>query len=468
MGSDTVKEDITLEKPKAQFKTNLLSGSITKNILTLALPILVANFIANAYFIIDMIFVGRLGPTALAAVSLGGVLMSFTWTILLGLSIATSSLVARYYGANNAFMVARVTVQSLVIIFFVSVLLALFGLFGVQHVLALMGTEDAVLGQAVVYSRITFCGAISMLILFIVNSVFRGTGDVKIPMISLGISSIINIILDPLLIFGLGPFPELGVKGAAIATVIGQTIGAAINMYVLYYGLSRIKIAKWPIKPDLKLLKTQIFIAVPGGLQNLFQSISTFVIMRFVAAYGTFAVAAYGIGMRLDIMVMLPGWALGASVATVLGQNLGAKQPDRAEKAAWRGSQMYFIVLAVFCCTLWFGADIIISTFNNTPEVVEFGTSYIHTVVFGYLLLSLFLIMTMAMNGAGYTVIPMIISAAIILGFRLPAAVVFSKYLNWGTNGIWAAIAVSFILQAILSTIWFAKGKWKLKKYEGE
>jgi len=428
------------------------------------LPILAANVIANAYYIIDMIFVGRLGPAALAGVSLGGVLMSFTWTLLVGLAIGTSSLIARFYGARQGETVSRVAVQSLVIAICISIVLAIFGIIGVKPALLLMGATESALEYGIIYSRIVFCGAVSLIILFIVNSIFRGSGDAKTPMITLGLSSLLNIILDPLLIFGLGPFPELGVKGAAISTVIGQAVGAALNIIILIRGYTRIHIVNWSLKPDLKLLKTQIGISIPGSLQNLFQSISGFIIMNLVASYGTQAVAAFGICMRLDLMVMLPGWAIGSAVATILGQNLGAGQPGRAEKTGWRGTHIYFMALLVFSGVLWFGAEQVISVFNNDSIVVDTGIGYLRIIVFGYLFLSLSLILTSSMNGAGYTFVPMIIIAFSILGIRIPAAYILPGLLDAGITGLWYAIAGSIVIQAFLSAILYAKGGWKEKK----
>ncbi|MFC1729110.1 MATE family efflux transporter [candidate division KSB1 bacterium] len=459
-------KETTEKTNQVHFKSTLLEGNITRNIITLSLPIMAANIIANAYNIIDMIFVGRLGPSAVAAVSLGGILMSFTWTVLLGLSIGTSSLIARFYGAQNMKIVSRVTIQSIVIALSISTLLALFGIFGVRYVLELLGAQEDVLNMGVTYTRIVFCGAISLIVLFVINSIFRGSGDVKTPMITLGTSSIINIILDPLLIFGIGPFPQMGVKGAAIATVIGQFVGAFMNMLILYKGYSRIRISNWSLKPDFTLLKTLFFIGIPGAMQNFFYSISGFALMNFVAAYGTSAVAAFGIGLRIDIMVMMPGWALGASVATILGQNLGAKQPDRAEKTAWRGSMLYFFLLLTVCTLLWLGAAQVIRVFNGDPDVVSMGADYIQTVVFGYIFLPLSLILTMSMNGAGYTLAPMIIIAIAALGIKIPAAIVLSDTLNFGIQGLWYAIAGSAVIQAVISASWFSTGRWKLKKVE--
>ncbi|MCP4609250.1 MAG: MATE family efflux transporter, partial [Planctomycetes bacterium] len=337
MSESSDEKDQKVKEPPAHFSNQLLSGGITKNIITLALPILAANIIANAYYIIDMIFVGRLGPEALAAVSMGGILMSFTWTMLVGLAIGTSSFIARHYGAKDVKMVTNIARHSILIAIVIAAVLALYGLTLAEPSLRLLGAENEVLRLGTSYTRIVFCGSLFLMLLFVVNSMFRGTGDTRTPMITLGISSIINIILDPLLIFGLGPFPRLGVTGAAIATVIGQGIGAVMNLIILYKGTSRITIRSWRFKPELALMKSVIKVALPGSIQTLIQTASGLVIMRLVTAYGTIAVAAYGIGLRLDLMVMLPGWALGAAVATVLGQNLGAKQPDRAGRAGWHG-----------------------------------------------------------------------------------------------------------------------------------
>ncbi len=456
--------DGKLEDSAAHFSDQLLSGGITKNIITLALPVLAANIIANAYYIIDMIFVGKLGPEALAAVSMGGTLMSFSWTMLVGLAISTSSFIARYYGAKDEKMVSDVAKHSILIGTVIAMFLALYGLLGSGPSLKLLGAEGEVLRLGISYTRLVFCGSLSLICLFVINSMFRGTGDTRTPMITLGISSIINIILDPLLIFGLGPFPRLGVTGAAIATLIGQGIGAIMNIIILHKGVSRITIRKWIFKPEISLLKSLIKVGIPGSLQTLMQTGSGLVIMKLVTAYGTAAVAAYGIGLRLDLMVMLPGWALGAAVATVLGQNLGAKQPDRAGKAGWHGVRIYLVMLFVLSSGLWFGAKYVITAFNTNPGVISTGVEYIRIVSVGYLFLSVALILTMSMNGAGYTFVPMVIVFAAVIGYRVPLALFASITLEMGTRGLWYAISTSMFIHALLAAIWYNKGKWKLKK----
>ncbi len=447
-----------------QFKDTLLHGNITKNIVVLALPIITAHFFANAYYIIDMIFVGRLGLDALAAVSIGGTLMSLVWTFLVGLSIGTSSLTARYYGSQNAEMVERIAYHSLFLSFVVSLFLAIFGIIWTPALLKLLGGSEEVVRLGTTYTRIVFCGAGGLIFMFIINSLFRGSGDVKIPMYTLGISSFLNIALDPLLIFGIGPFPELGIKGAAIATVIGQGSGALFNLFILFKGFSRIKIAHIFFPIDTNTLKSIVTISIPGSLQNLTYSISGVILMRLVAAFGTVAVAAYGIGIRLDIMVMLPGWAIGAAVSTILGQNLGAKQPDRAEKTGWHGAGLYLLLLFVVCGLLWLFAPQVIALFNAESTVVSIGESYIRIVAVGYVFLSTALILNMAMNGAGYTFVPMLLIAIAHLGVRVPAAYLFTATLNMDTKGIWLAISGSLILQAVLAAIWFRLGHWKHKK----
>jgi len=448
----------------AKFENKLLHGNIAKNIFNLSLPIIAAHLFANLYYIIDMIFVGRLGPTALAAVSMGAVLMSLVWTMLIGLAIGASSLTARYYGSRNAEMVEKVAHHSMLLATIISLFLFVFGMYGTPLLLNLLGGSPEVVELGTVYTKIVFSGAAGLLFLFILNSIFRGSGDVKTPLIIMGITSLINIALDPILIFGFGPFPAMGVKGAAIATIIGQGIGAILNIIILYKGYSRVKLSRLFFKPEAKIFRMLIGISIPGSLQNFYHTLSGLIIMRLVTAFGTPAVAAYGIGIRLDIMVMLPGWAIGAAVATILGQNLGANQPERAEKTAWLGAGMYFILLFVVSSAMWFGASNVISLFNNDPEVVELGSNYIRIVAIGYLFLSLSLILTMAMNGAGYTFVPMLLIAITYLLFRIPLAFILSKYDGLNTNGIWFAVSGSFILQAALVVTWFRLGHWKHKK----
>lgn len=455
-----------MSAPHVQFKNTLLRGNITKNIIVLGLPIITAHFFANAYYIIDMMFVGRLGPDALAAVSMGGTLMSLTWTLLIGLSIGTSSLTARFYGSQNVEMVQKIAHHSLLCSFVVSLFLAVFGYFGTPFLLRMLGGSEEVVLLGTTYTRIVFMGAGGLIFVFIINSLFRGGGDATIPMYTLGISSIINVVLDPLLIFGLGPFPELGVKGAAIATVIGQGMGALFNFFILFKGYSRIKIGSLFFTIDKTVLKTFVSIALPGSLQNLTYTISGLIIMRLVATFGTVAVAAYGIGIRLDIMVMLPGWAIGAAVSTILGQNLGAQQPERAEKTGWHGAGLYFILLFILCGSLWFNAPGVIGIFNSEWAVVSIGSNYIHIVAIGYVFLSTALILNMAMNGAGYTFVPMLLVAAAHLGFRIPVAFLLTKTYDMGIEGIWLAISGSLMLQAVLAVYWFRRGLWKHKKVD--
>lgn len=449
-----------------KFENNLLHGNITRNIFNLALPIITAHLFANIFYIVDMIYVGRIGPTALAAVSMGAVLMSLVWTMLIGLAIGASSLTARYYGSRNMEMVEKIAHHSMLLTLIVSLFLFVFGLFGTPLLLRLLGGSPEVVELGTVYTRIVFSGAAGLLFMFIINSIFRGCGDVKTPMIIIGITSLINIILDPLLIFGIGPFPELGVKGAAIATVIGQGIGAILNIIILFKGYSRVKLSRLFFKPEAKLLKTIIGISLPGSLQNFYHTLSGLILMRLVSTFGTPAIAAYGIGIRLDIMVMLPGWAIGAAVATIVGQNLGANQPERAEKTAWQGAGMYFVLLFAVCTAMWFGSSNVISLFNNDPFVVDIGNNYIRIVAIGYVFLSLSLILTMAMNGAGYTFVPMLLIAISYFLFRVPIAFILSKYLGMNTNGIWIAVSGSFILQAALVVTWFRLGYWKYKKVD--
>jgi putative MATE family efflux protein len=452
-------------KPTVKFNDQLLKGHISGNIVRLGLPIMLTNLIENAYNIVDMIFVGRLGPAALAGVAMGGLLMSLTWTLLVGLMIGTSSFIARFYGAGNEDMVNRVVVQSLILSGIVSLLLVGFGLWGVTPTLKLLGAEGEALTMGRTYSTLVFCFSFNHVLLYVVNAIFRGSGDTRTPMITLGISSVINIILDPLLIFGLGPFPAMGVKGAALATIIGQAVGTGLNLYILYHGISRIRLKEVAFTPDLSVLRAMVKVAIPGSLQVLMTSVAGLVLMRLVTPFGTTAVAAYGIGIRLDIMVMLPGWAMGASVATILGQNLGAGKPDRAERTGWIGTWMYLAMLVPVVIGLQIGAETVIALFSSDPSVIATGSRYIRVVSLGYLCLAFAMIPGMSMNGAGYTVAPMMINFISLICLRIPMALVATRITGNRIEGLFWAITASFLLQAVLSTTWFKKGKWKNKVF---
>jgi putative MATE family efflux protein len=278
------------------------------------------------------------------------------------------------------------------------------------------------------------------------------------------LSALINIVADPLLIFGLGPFPRLEIKGAAIATVIARGIGMFIILFILIKGYSYIKISLKNIKLKFDIIWRITKIAIPGSIQMGIRSVSGLIMMSIVVVYGTCALAAYGIGLRIVMIVMMPGFGLGAATATLVGQNLGAKQPQRAEKTAWIALIFYEVIMIVVGFLFYIFAAKIIYVFNNNPEVIREGVSFLRIVTLSYVFLAMGIVLHQSLHGAGDTVPPMIITAISLLGVRIPLALFLPKFFPLNTQGIWLAYALSTVLEGSVVAFWFKAGRWKRKK----
>ena len=443
---------------------DLTKGSIFRNVISLAWPMVLGNVLQNAFNVVDMIFVGRLGPTSIAAVAICGLLMSITWTLLVGLSVATTAMVARFYGAGDTAQVRLTAMQSLSLGVAVAVFLALFGnLFG-RDVLGLLGAEGEVLELGLGYLRIVFTCSFALVLFFLCGSVMRGVGDSLTPMLIMVVSTALNIALDPLLIFGLWIFPRMGVRGAALATVISQSVAMVAALVILLAGRTQVRLLGERYRLDGDLIKRLLRLAFPATMQGAIRSAAGLVLMRVITGYGVFVTAAYGIGLRLDMIVMMPGWAMGGATATLVGQNLGAARPERSAKSAWIGSGLYFLILLGFGCVFFSLAPSVIRIFNGNPQIVAVGAVYLRMRTFGYLFLALAMVMTGALNGAGDALTPMLVLAVSLLAVQVPMALVLPRYMEDGTMGIWLAILVAQVMQGVALAAWFATGRWKTRK----
>jgi len=447
-----------------QSRRDLTTGSISNSIWILAWPMMVGNFLQTAFNVVDMIFVGKLGPEAIAAVSLSGMILMLIITLIVGLSIGTTAMVARFIGAKEYSQANEVALQSLVFGGISSLLLAVIGFFFSEPLLRIFGAEATVVKMGTDYLSIMFLGSFTMFLFFLGAAILRGAGDALTPMLILMLSTLINIVADPLLIFGLGPFPRLEIKGAALATVLARGIGMFIILIILLRGYSYIHISLKNLKLKFDILWRIIKIAIPGSLQMAIRSVSGLVIMSIVVVYGTFALAAFGIGLRINMIVMMPGFGLGAATATLVGQNLGAKQPQRAEKSSWIALIYYEAIMIVVGSLFYLFAPKIISAFNNNPEVIQEGTSFLRILVFSYIFLAMGIILHQSLHGAGDTVPPMIITAISMIGIRIPLAYFLPKLFLLGTLGLWLAFALSTVLEGSVVAFWFKAGRWKKKK----
>jgi len=444
---------------------DLTEGSITKNIWYLALPMMVGNVLQDLFNIVDMIFVGKLGPAAIAAVSMSGILLMLVMTVAIGISTGTVALVARHFGAKQQEQAENVAIQAVFVGILSSVVLGVLGYLLAAPVLRLLGAGKDVVPLGTSYIQITSVGAITIFLGISLNSALRGAGDAVTPMKILVLSTVLNIGLDPLLIFGIWKFPRLGVAGSALATVISRGVGLLLLLRVFLSGHSLLHLKWHLIRVDIEVIKQMIKIGVFGSLQMLIRNISALILIRIVAIYGTSAVAAYGIGMRLRMMVMMPGMGLANAAATLVGQNLGAKQPKRAGKSAWLTTGFYEVfMVSVGVLFIIFAKDLI-RIFNTDPQVIQLGTTYLRFLAPTFVFMALSIVLGRAMNGAGDTFSPMNITAVSFLGFRLPLAYVFAQVLKLATTGIWAGIAVSNVVQGSAMAWWFKKGKWKSNQF---
>lgn len=450
---------------QSKSQRDLTEGSIGKNLLALSVPMTLGMFLQIVFYLVDMYFIGYLGSSAVAAVSMSALIMILLITLGTGLSSATVAMVSRAVGARDPVQSSHVTVQSFAIVTFLSIVVGTPGYIYAGSLYKLLGATSEIIEVGLGYLKISFAGTYAFLFLFISNAALRGAGDAALSAKILGFSILLNIVLDPLLIFGWGPFPRLEVDGAAYATVLSLGFGSFMTLYLLLKGFTSIHIIYEKIRLDFRVIWQIIKIAIPGSAETFLRSLSRLVLMMLVTPYGTPAIAAFGIGAsRLDMVVTLPTLGLSLAAATLVGQNLGAQKPDRAEESVWIAVRWCVIIMFILAVVFFISAPQLIRVFDKSPEVISIGTSYLRTTTLSYIFLGIALVLGRSLNGAGSTVPPMITAIIALWGVQIPLAYVLSHYTGFQLNGVWLAIVISHTLNAILLVVWFRTGRWKLKK----
>jgi len=442
---------------------NLTKGSIARNIWYLSLPLIIGNVIWGSFDIVDMVFVGKLGPSAIAAVSLGGTILDIIWIAIEGISVGTMAMVARFTGSKEFEKANSVVIQSLLMSFTGGIIIAIVGFFSAEFVLKAMGAKNEVLALGVSYFKILCLGALVIFPSITLVFALRGAGDAITPTKVLIFSIGLNVILDPLFIFGLGWFPCLGVAGSAIATVISRIVEMFILFFIFITGKSFLHINLKIPKIELKVIKQILKIGIFTSITELVWNVSSLILMRIVAFYGTFAIAGYGIGIRLMMVIQMPGFGLAQSAATLVGQNLGANKPKRAERSAWLTLELYEIMIIVLAVIIFFFAPLIVAGFNNNPEVIKIGASYLRFMAVTFVFIALSIILAGAMQGAGDSFSPMVIDVLTLFLIRIPLVIFLANNLELAITGIWIGIAVSNIIEGLFMGFRFYQGKWKYK-----
>jgi putative MATE family efflux protein len=439
-------------------------GPLLRAVISLSWPMLVAAVLQNMQSLIDLYWVGRLGSNAVAALALSGTTLMLLFPVIIGMSAGTVAMVSRRVGAGNSEEAAVVAGQSLGMALFLGLAVGVTGWLLTDKICILLGAPAEVLPLAKEYLNISFVGCFTIFLLFMGNSVLRAAGNSNIPMLMMIMASAFNIVLDPIMIFGLLGFPALGVRGAALATVLAQGIAALSVVIILGTGRFHIHVHWRSCRPQPALLLQFWRIGLPGTGQMLARSLMALVLMRLVAQSGASAIAAYGIGLRFHMITLMPAFAIGAAAATMVGQNLGAGQPLRAARAAWLATIIDVIIMVFLVSTLWILAPSLITLFSTVEEVIQTGTSFIRITAPFYIFVAFAIVLTRSLQGAGDTMTPMIITIISLWGLQVPLAIYLSNRMVPATQGIWWAMAAAITLHGILITGWFQTGRWKHKQ----
>jgi len=436
-------------------------GSITRAIILLSVPMVIEMSMQSIFEVVDIFFVGRLGAEAIAAVGLTATLIILVFAVGLGFAMAASAMVARRIGENDPEGAAKSTGQAILACVVTSIPIGLLAIIFAPDLLALMGADESVIRIGSGYTAILIGGNLTIILLFLFNSVFRGAGDPGLAMKALALANLLNIILDPILIFGLGPIPAMGVEGAAIATTIGRAIGVAYQIHILRSGQSRIQITWSHIRYESALMSRLLDISWPAILQYLVGTASWMAIMRMMAVFGSASMAGYTIAIRIIIFALLPSWGVSNAAATMVGQSLGSGNPDRGAAAVRICSIVDAIFLGTIGIIFWIVAAPVVGLFSTDPAVVETGVRSLRIISVSFPIWAVGMVTVQAFNGAGDTRTPTWINLFAYWVVQLPLAAFLAWPLGLGENGIFWSIATAQIVLAILSVILFRRGKWR-------
>lgn len=431
-------------------------GSIRKAVFLLAIPMILELSLESVFALVDMFFVGKLGQNAIATVGLTESVITIVYSVGIGLSTAATAIVARRTGEKNPEAAAHAGAQALLIGLLVSIILSIAGIIFAADILAFMGASTVVISEGTVFTRIMLGGSTSILFLFLINGIFRGAGNAAVAMKSLWIASLINIILCPVFIH------FWGLKGAAIATVIGRSTGVIYQCFHLFNGQGFLKLKPTHFRIDLTVLKSLVHIGWPATFQFIIASGSWIILARLVAETGgTTASAGYQIAIRNVVFFILPAWGFSNAAATLVGQNLGAGQIERAEKSVYLTTKYNIIFMCFVMCLFLFGAEPIIRFFSQDEGVVNYGVLSLKIIGSGYIFYGISMVMTQALNGAGDTKTPTIINFVCFWLLQIPLAYFLSGMWNLKSTGVFIAIPVAETFIAIAALYYFKKGNWK-------
>ena len=439
-------------------------GSVDRAIVLLSIPMILEMAMESLFAVVDAFFVAKVGVEAVATVGLTESVLTLIYSIAIGLSAAATAMVARRVGEGDKKAAAVAGAQTIVIALILSTLIAVPGFFYARDTLELMAKDDAVAATGEAFTRLLLTANLPILLLWMLNGIFRGAGDAATAMRALWIANGVNIILDPMLIFGIGPFPELGVLGAAVATTIGRSVGVGYQLWQLF-GVGRIiRLQLAYLKPKVAVIKRLLIIASGSTGQYLIASASWIFMIYILGQISTEVTAGYTIAIRIVIFTILPSWGMSNAAATLVGQNLGAGEPERAEKSAWRAGFFNMIFMAIVGVVYLIWAPFFIQLFTVDPETLHAGSLALRIMAAGYVFYGYGMILSQAINGAGDTRTPTILNFVCFWLIEMPLAWWLALQLDWGQTGVYYSIVIAESVLAVAAMWVFRRGRWKTVK----
>lgn len=439
------------------------SGSIGRAVVLLAVPMVLEMVMQSVFAVVDVYFIGKLGPAAVAAAGMTDSMLTVIFSVAMGLSMAATAMVARRIGEGEPDQAAVVAVQVIALGVVVSIPLAVLGVVFAPDLLAALGASATIIEAGRGFTAIMLGTNVTVMLLFLINAIFRGAGDAIISMRVLWIANLVNIVLDPVFIFGLGPIPAMGIEGAAIATATGRGLGVLIQLRALGRGRGHLQVARRHLGIDLGVARRILRISAVGMLQFLIGTASWLGIFRILSGFGGAAVAGYTIAVRLVIFALLPSWGMGNAAATLVGQNLGAGKPARAERSVWIAALSNLVFLATVGIVFHVYAPAIARIFTAEPDVIAVAAKCLSIVAYSYPALAFGMVMVAAFNGAGDTATPTWINFGCYWVLQIPLAYVLSTPLGLGPTGVFVTIAIAQGALAGVGIILFRRGTWKLR-----
>jgi putative MATE family efflux protein len=445
-------------------KHNLTTGSIIGNLWWLSWPMLITNTLNTLGPAIDMVWIGKLGTASIAGVGVSGIVLMVINSLILGIFTGTTAMIARSVGAGDEKSANRISQQAFVIGAVVSVIIAAVGILFTRPILLVLGVEEAVVHEGTAYMRIQLIGIVTMSAVQVFQSIMQASGDSVTPMkIRIGFR-ILQMLLCPALVFGFWIFPKLGISGAALSNILAQSVGGGVGLWILFNGRTRIRVSFRDFTIEWGLIWRAIKIGLPASLTNMERSLAELLLVRLIAPFGTVAVAAHSLAQRVDGFVQVLGGGLGSASGVLVGHNLGAKEPVRAAKTAWTASALATGISLICSLIIWLWADDLVRMFNAEPPLIQLASTFLRIQIVAYLVWGLVVCLSLSLNGAGDTIVPMLANLITMLGVQLVLGYYLSRYTDLGVNGLRWGIVIAMIIRAIIYVTYFRTGRWKYKR----